>query len=75
MPGTIFLFDAIEQYYQLLTSPDPSERAALMALQRWFDSRDRSHPDAFERLCERSLIDPSAISRLLRERQRAIRCA
>ena len=75
MPGTIFLFDAIEQYYQLLTSPDPAEQAALADLERWFESGDRSHPDAFERLCERYLIDPYAIRRMLRERRRAIHCA
>lgn len=73
MPGTTLLFDTIERYYRLLTSENPSERDALAALQGWFDSHDRSHPETFERLCEQYLIDPHAIRRMLRQRRRAVR--
>jgi len=75
MRDTTLLFDEIERYYRLLTSEDPVERQTFTALQAWFDSHDRSHPDTFERLCERYLIDPHAIRRMLRKRQRAIRLA
>ena len=75
MSGTILLFDAIERYYRLLASEDPAERDALAALQAWFDSHDRSHPETFERLCEQYLIDPQAIRRMLRKRRRGACCA
>jgi hypothetical protein len=69
-PGPPLLFDAIERYYQLMSSDDPAERETFAALERWFQSRDHAGPDTFEHLCARYRIDPGAIRRMLRRRRR-----
>jgi len=74
-PGPTFLFDAIERYYQLMTSDDPAERETFAELERWFQSRDHAGPDAFELLCAQYGIDPDAIRRMLCRRRRSVRRA
>ena len=66
MPGITLLFDAIERYYASLGATDPQARATLAELQAWFESRDRTDPEAFERFCLAYAIDPDAIRRMLR---------
>ena len=71
MPHTILLFDAIDRYYRLLTADDPDARRDLEELERWFESRDEIHPDAFERLCRQHRVEPGAIRRLLQQARHA----
>lgn len=66
MPGITLLFDAIERYYASLDATDPEASTALAELQAWFESRDRAHPEAFERFCRDYELDPDAVRRVLR---------
>jgi hypothetical protein len=71
MPGSTLLFDAIERYYALLTVHDPDSRQALEELEHWFESRDVTGPDSFERMCRQHKLDASAIRYLLEKRRLA----
>lgn len=65
------LLDAMHIYTQHVAEWQHEKRRLWVETRRWFDSKDRTWPCSFERVCEALDVDPDRLRLALRARRRA----